>query len=71
MGKYYLGIATTLKCGIEDCSSTKCFSRENKLRFITWFQTMNNQISHLFTLTGMFIVNSVKKMTVKRVKRIQ
>ena len=49
----------------------KLFLQGKKLRFITRLQTMNNQISHLFTLTGMLIVNSVRKMTVKRMKRIQ
>jgi hypothetical protein len=56
-GKYYPRRVTILMHGIEDCLSTKCFSKEKNVRFITWHRTMNNQISHLFMSTGMLIVS--------------
>ncbi len=56
-GEYYTRRVTILMRGIQDCLSTKGFSREKKVRFITWHRTMNNQISHLFMLTGMLIVS--------------
>ncbi len=55
-GEYYPRV-TILMCGIKDCLSTKSFSKEKKVRFITWHRTMNNRISYFFISTGMLIVS--------------
>jgi hypothetical protein len=65
-GEYYSRRVTILIRGIKDCLSIKGFSKEKNVGFITWHQTIKNQISHLFMSTGMLIVSQVRKITMKK-----
>ena len=60
--KHYPWTVTFLMRGIEVCPSTNLFSTVWKLRSATSLLTIYNQISRLFTLIGMLIVNHLVMM---------